>query len=254
MYNITAPEFSKLSHITHSFFTRNVPGNSNIYINKTDNNKLKPEIDHNKRIIASILNQSANNLCILKQVHSNKAIIVIQPWDTGLEPEADAMVTSNTNIILAIMTADCCPLLFADRNQNIIAAAHVGWRGARNSVIDNTINTMLNLGAKLKDIHVVIGPCIHQESYEVGPEFYKNFINESITNSNFFINSTKPNHFKFNLLGYVTNKLQLLGISIISNINRNTFAEEENFLSYRRYTLNQNPDDEGSLLSLIALK
>ncbi|AIL65245.1 Laccase domain protein yfiH [Rickettsiales bacterium Ac37b] len=254
MYKITSSEFSKLSHISHAFFTRNIPSNSNIYIDKTSDNTLKPQIEHNKQIIASMFNQPSSNLCILKQVHGNKVITTNYVWPTGSEPEADAIITSTPNILLAIMTADCCPLLFADYNQNIIAAAHAGWRGAKEGILEHTVQDMLKLGAKLEDIKVVIGPCIHQNSYEIGPEFYQLFMDESKLNSQFFITSPKANYFKFDLPGYVTNKLQLLGINAISNINRNTFAETEHFFSYRRHTLSNDINDKGSLLSVITLK
>lgn len=254
MDKITSFNLSKLPHLTHAFFTRNIQSNTNIYIAKNTDNALNTEINHNKEIISSLFGQSSKNLCILKQIHGDKALITDHSWDTGFEPEADAIITSNSNILLAIMTADCCPLLFADRNENIIAAAHAGWRGAIKGIIDNTIQAMIKLGAKLHDIQVAVGPCIHQKSYEVGLEFYQQFIDETTLNSKFFIPSSKKDHFKFNLPGYVMNKLQLLGVNDINDINRDTFAEVENFFSYRRHKLTNNVNDKGSLLSVISLK
>ncbi|RYY32471.1 MAG: laccase domain-containing protein, partial [Sphingomonadales bacterium] len=98
-------------------------------------------------------------LILTKQVHSARALTVIAPWD-GAPPEADALVTDRPGLLIGVVTADCAPVLLADRKAGVVAAAHAGWRGAVDGVIENTLAAMAELGARTSRIVAAIGPTI----------------------------------------------------------------------------------------------
>jgi hypothetical protein len=190
------------------------------------------------------------NLYSLYQIHSNKAVILTSVPDERIE--ADGMVTSTSGIALGILTADCTPILFADRNAGIIGAAHAGWGGAIGGVIENTIQQMEKIGANSRNICAAIGPTISQNSYEVGAEFYERFLEENKSNSTFFIPSVKIGHFMFNLPLYVAKRLEKAGIESIEDCVLDTCSDTENFFSYRRNCL-AGINGYGRNLSVIAL-
>jgi YfiH family protein len=214
---------------------------------------ITEQIKVNKELITNQLHIKEGALSILKQTHTSIAIEIESVAMLGDEIEADGQVTLKEGIALGILTADCVPILFADKNKKIIGAAHSGWKGARHGVIESTIEKMISKGSNRDDIIAVIGACIHQESYEVGPEFIENFLSEKTDNQKFFIPSVKDNHHMFNLPGYVEEKLKNTGIKTIDNINKNTYFDEENFFSFRRSTL-RSTKLEGNLLSVIMIK
>lgn len=253
--NITCPELEAIPNIKHGFFTRNLSGTSHIYVNKLDAESAlsEDELYNNRLKITQIMGYQPEQLCILRQIHSDKTVIVQDNWPINQEPEVDAMITSIPGMILGIQTADCVPLLLADRQNGVIAAAHAGWKGARSGIIEQTIATMTKIGANNSTITAAIGPCIHQQSYEISLEFYDNFMAESAHNSQFFKPSIRQGHYMFDLPGYVTHKLEMLDISHIYNINCDTLSDAERFFSYRRYTLSGGKEQRGNLLSVIML-
>ena len=113
------------------------------------------------------------------------AVIVEGPW-SGERPKADGMATAATGLALAITTADCGPVLFADPHVNVIGAAHAGWRGALNGVLESTIAAMERLGARRDKIVAVLGPTISQGAYEVSADFIRQFTDADPANQRFF--------------------------------------------------------------------
>lgn len=194
-----------------------------------------------------------NNIVFLNQIHSNKTIAITRKQeiygDQNL-PKADSLITNQKNLALAIVTADCAPILFFDEDKEIIAAAHAGWRGAKSGIIENTVGEMKNLGAR--NIKAVIGPLIHQRSYEVSKEFFDDFISENQENGKFFSPGAIKNKYQFNLVGYVEEKLKFAGIENIRNLDINTYSEEKHYHSYRRNT-QQNNSKSGRNVSTIIL-
>lgn len=210
--------------------------------------KNDPEANNDESIaiINSIFN--CHRLCFIDQKHTNKVILI--DGNNNFEI-ADGMVCKKPRLALAILTADCVPILFADEQKNIIAAVHSGWRGARANIIAETILAMKRLGAS--SIKAIIGPCIKQPSYEVDNVFYQDFISENISFNKFFIPSSKHNHFLFDLTGYVKEKLNLEGIDNIFDINKDTYIDEDNYFSFRRHT--HNPQSKmGNFASVIMIK
>lgn len=200
------------------------------------------------------------NLCMLYQIHSDIVVTVKRPWSTTYPMKADAMVTDVPGIVLGILTADCAPILFADRHKPIIGAAHAGWKGALGGVLEHTLEVMRRLGAE--DIVACIGPCIARDSYEVGQDFFDAFVNNSADNDRFFTqppascqidNGAREKKYRFDLPGYVAHRLRAAGVAVIEHISQDTYAEEKKFFSYRR-ACHRGNGDYGRQLSAISLK
>lgn len=174
----------------------------------------------------------AHTLLGLHQVHGPEVATVTTPWSPGQGPRADAMVTALPGVALGIITADCTPVLFHDREKGIIGAAHAGWRGALAGVLEATIAAMQTLGATR--IHATIGPCIHQPSYEVGPDLRDAILAHDPTHEKFFAEG-RPGHWHFDLPAYCTARLAPL--AAVDTIQADTLADEPRFFSHRRRTL-----------------
>ncbi|KPL68996.1 polyphenol oxidase [Erythrobacter sp. SG61-1L] len=187
-------------------------------------------------------------LVAVHQVHSAICVTVEEPWDDTRRPTADALVTARPGTLIGIVTADCAPILFADREVGVIGAAHAGWRGAHGGVAEATIEAMEALGARRDRIAAAIGPCIAQASYEVGEDFRANFTPQD---SRFFV-SGMLGHFQFALESYVAARLEAAGIGQVEGLGLDTYALEERFFSFRRSTHRAEPN-YGRQFSLIGL-
>lgn len=253
----TCPELSKIPKVTHGFFTRNGGVSDGIYASLNcgygSNDDLE-KVTENRRRVAEKM--GGGTLCTVHQTHSPDAVIVSDVWEYKDAPKADALVTNKTGIILGILTADCLPILFADGKNGVIAAAHSGWKGAISGVIENTIDKMQQVGARLSDIYATIGPAISQKSYEVGAEFLARFVEHDAGNERFFMSSCEPqgctgshkdslvpalllrnpqdDKYLFDLPGYATHRLEKAGISQINVIAQDTYFNDNEFFSYRR--------------------
>ena len=182
------------------------------------------------------------------QIHSAEVAVVPRPWPERDRPHADAMVTDEPGMLLAIVTADCAPVLFVDREAGVIGAAHAGWRGARAGVLENTVAAMKDLGAAPERIAAAIGPAIAQPSYEVDEGFRAQF---SEADERFFVPG-RPSHWQFDLPGYVAARLEQAGVGRIDRLDHDTYADPVRFYSYRRATHEGKPV-YGRQFSLIAL-
>lgn len=247
---------SKTSKLTHGFFSRHGGVSSGLYksLNCGFGSGDDPvRIKKNRELALATLNLEPKNLVTTFQEHGNKAVQVKHVWDYRDAPKADALVTNQRGITIGILTADCVPILLVDGAVEIIGAAHAGWRGAYAGIVDATIDSMVNLGANPSKIRAAIGPCIGSSSYEVGTEFFDLFSAENKDNESLFSPSIKPNHFQFDLSGYIVKRLQNTGISSIDLLELDTFAEEESLYSYRR-SISREERDYGRLLSVISLR
>ena len=253
---------SAVPYLNHGFFSRQGGvskgyfGNLNCKSHKNDNVAHTQE---NRRRIT----QHLGGTCWvgLTQKHTNKAVFV----DKSLSNEspktdvasADALVTTVPGLILSIITADCVPILLCDANKPLIGAIHAGWRGMFKGIIENTVGLMRDKGAT--DLRAAIGPCIHQLSYEVGPEFYEYFhhhsrLSETAHFDDFFQQSPlKEEHYLFDLPGLVRHTLHQQDVVNIDELSHNTFTNEELFFSYRRKTL-RGELDTGCQASCILIK
>ena len=166
------------------------------------------------------------------QTHSSDALVVDDDWKTGVRPEGDALVTARRGVLLGVVTADCAPVLLADRQAGVVAAAHAGWRGAQGGILENTLAAMVRLGAVRADIHAAIGPTIAQASYEVDEAFRKHF---GEADDRFFV-SARPGRFMFDLPAYVASRLEAAGVGHIEDTSQDTYALSDRYFSYRRAT------------------
>jgi polyphenol oxidase len=166
-------------------------------------------------------------------------------------PRADALVTDQPGLLLGISTADCAPVLFADSQAGVVGAAHSGWKGAIGGVNQATIAAMEKLGAKRDRIICAIGPCIAQKSYEVDTAFFQRFAEVDPENERFFLDG-KPDHYQFDLEGYIAAQLAISGIRNIECLGQDTYGQPERFFSYRRSCHLSEPG-YGTQFSLIGL-
>ena len=193
----------------------------------------------------------AAQLISLYQVHSPDAVAVIEPWDDRLRPRADALVTATPGVTLGILTADCAPVLFADREAGVVGAAHAGWKGALGGITDSTLSLMETLGARRDRIVAAIGPCIARASYEVDDGFLDRFAQADPANERFFA-AGKPGHHQFDLEAYVAHRLATAGVTRIEAMGLDTYSDADRFFSFRRATHRGEPG-YGRQISLIAL-
>ena len=189
--------------------------------------------ENRRRAAAAVLPGAA--LATVYQVHSPDCVTAAVPWSDAERPHADALVTDRPGIVLGILTADCAPVLFADREAGVVGAAHAGWKGAIGGVIDSTVAAMEALGARPHRISAAIGPCIAQASYEVDDAFAARFTVQAADNARFFAPG-RPGHHHFDLAGYVAAQLAAAGIGAIEPLGLDTYAEPERFYSFRRAT------------------
>ena len=250
---IEAPELSSLPRIRHAFFTREGGASAGIYagLNGGLGSADDPTaVRQNRRRMAEHLGVAPDRLVSLHQIHSAEAIVADEPWTE--RPRADAMVTNRPDLALAIATADCGPVLFADAEAGVIGAAHAGWKGALGGVLERTIARMEELGAARPHIVAVLGPTIGPESYEVGPDFRPRFTDLDGENARFFRPSGREGHLLFDLPGYILHRLHEAGIGEAESLGLDTYSDEHRFYSYRRATHRGEPD-YGRLISAIAL-
>jgi YfiH family protein len=206
-------------------------------------------IENQRRAIAAVA--PGTQLVTVYQIHSADAVAVTQPWRDDARPHADALVTDRPGLTLGILTADCAPVLFADRKAGVVAAAHAGWKGALGGVTDSTIAAMEQLGATRANIAAAVGPCIARASYEVDEAFLARFAAADPANEHFFTPG-RAGHHQFDLEAYVVHRLAAAGLTRIEALGEDTYAQPDRFYSFRRATHRGEPD-YGRQISLIAL-
>ena len=238
--------------LRHGFFTRKGGASSGIFAGlncgqgSTDQSDI---VAINRARVAEALDLPPNALVSLNQTHSARVVTLTQP--TAERLPADGMVTRVPGIGLAILTADCQPVLFADPKARVIGAAHAGWRGARDGVLEATLDAMEALGARRADIHAVIGPTISQSAYEVGPEFFEAFVADEPANGRFFVPG-QGDRLRFDLPSFGLARLRAAGVGHAEWTRACTYSDPERFYSFRR-TTHAGEADYGRLVSVIRL-
>jgi len=247
---VEAGNLSNLTGIRHGFFTREGGGSTGIYSSLNvglGSDDTRERVVENRRRIAVYLGAHCDgvpetDIVTNYQVHSARAIVVDRPFASGGVPQADALVTQTPGLAIGALTADCTPVLFADPEAGVVAAAHAGWRGAVTGVLGSTVEAMEQLGAKRARIRAAIGPTISQTNYEVGPEFKAQFLEQAPGNARFFAIPPGASRDHFDLPGYCSQQLGSLGLSNIEDLGLCTYSQESLFYSYRRKTHRKEPD------------
>lgn len=230
---LQASLLADIKGIKHGFFTRQGGVSQGDFATLNVGREVgDPDecVQENRRRISQTLGFDEKKLIIIRQRHTPNVMVVDRPFEGDL-PEADALITTTPNLFIGVLTADCVPVLLATAKGDMVAAVHAGWRGAVGGVLENTLEKMKALGAK--EIQAALGPCIWQDNYEISQEFYDNLRNAP----SFFKPGNRPNHWQFDLPGYVTHRLQQTGIEHISPSLANTYTDPARFFSCRRKTI-----------------
>jgi YfiH family protein len=213
-------------------------------------NDKRNNIQKNLSIVANKIKIKSKKIVLLNQVHSNKFHYINKHSKLNSKLKGDALVTDKKNIPIAILTADCAPILLYDEKNKMVAAIHAGWKGAYKGIVIRVIKFMLKKGCSSKNINAVIGPCISSDNYEIKKDFIKKFINKDKKNIVFFKKKNNKNY--FNLNKYVQFQLKCLNIKKIDIINKDTFNVKNNFFSARR-SISYNENDYGRNISIIMI-
>jgi hypothetical protein len=240
--------------IRHGFFTRQggvskgIYGSLNCGLGSGDD---ADNVRQNRALVAETLEVAPERLVTLYQIHSATAVVVDKPWN-GEVAEADALITRTPGLAIGALTADCAPVLFCDPEARVIAAAHAGWRGALLGIVEATVASMQQLGAKPERIVAVIGPTISQRAYEVGSDYVERFLAEEPSSSSFFMTDDGSGEPHFDLPGYVADRLARAGVGTLSDLGLCTYCDETRLFSYRR-SQHHGEEDYGRQISAIVL-
>lgn len=241
-----------LAPVRHGFFTRRGGASSGVFegLNCGTGSSDQAEIVAiNRGRVAEAIGVGPEQLVGVHQVHSARVVTVDGPL--AEKPKADALVTSTPGLALSVLTADCQPVLFSDPKAGVIGAAHAGWRGALDGVLGATVAAMEDLGATRGNITAVIGPTISQRAYEVGPEFFEDFLAEDPDFANFFAQGV-GDRMQFDLPAFGLHHLRKAGIGHAEWTRHCTYSDPGRFYSYRR-TTHEKEADYGRLIASITL-
>jgi len=251
---LTSPLLAALGGVRHAFFTREGGVSEGIYasLNTGPGSGDDPgRVMQNRRRAMARFDLAPGALVTGYQVHSATVEVVEGPWP-GAAPQVDGIVTQTAGVVCGALAADCAPVLIADPQARIVAAAHAGWRGALAGVVAEAVRVMVERGGDPARMTAAVGPCIGPASYEVGLEFLGAFVAADPANERHFRAGVGPDKRQFDLPGYVLTQLAAAGVTRAEWIGADTFADEARFFSNRR-AVHRGETDYGRLLSAIAL-
>jgi hypothetical protein len=270
MNRLTAPALN-LPGLAHGFFGREGGVSTGLYqsLNCGPGSRDDPQAvaENRRRVTAALTPEKDTSLISLSQVHSaivhtltaappESAARLAPPREGAARLEGDALVTATPGLALGILTADCAPVLLADVEAKVIGAAHAGWKGALGQdgrgVLEAALDAMEKLGAARERIRAAIGPCISQSNYEVGWDFRDRFLELGLKQRQFFTQSDREGHYRFDLAGYVAHRLTAAGAGTVEPLGICTYSPENGYFSFRRTTHAGEPD-YGRQISAIVL-
>lgn len=241
-----------LAPFRHGFFTRRGGASSGVFAGLncgTGSTDQHAAVTMNRTRVADAMDVPLDALMGVHQIHSSD-VVTVTAANTD-RPKADALVTATSGIALSVLSADCQPVLFADHNAGVIGAAHAGWKGALAGVLEATVEAMEKIGARRANIQVVIGPTISQRAYEVGPEFFEDFVAQDDSFARFFAQG-EGGKFQFDLPALGLHRLRSAGVGHAEWTRHCTYSDAARFYSYRRATHNREAD-YGRLIAAITL-
>jgi YfiH family protein len=236
------PEFLTHARLAarHGFFTRRGGVSEGPYasLNASLSGGDDPvRVARNRALVAGALGAAPARLLGVKQVHGVAVVTARAPWPAGQGPEADGLVTDVKGLAIGVITADCAPVLLHDAAAGVIGAVHAGWRGAAAGVLEQAVAAMTALGAVAGRIDAVVGPCIGQDSYEVGPDLRAAVLQGAPDAARFFRPGRPPDRLLFDLPGFCLARLGAAGVGRADALGVDTLADGERFFSHRRRTL-----------------
>ena len=250
---IKSKKLAKLKNLKHGFFNSSGGKSKGIYqsLNCGPGSKdLSVNVKKNLEVVKKKISNSAKNIFLLNQIHSNKLVYIDNNYKLTKKPKADAVITIQKNLPIAVLTADCVPILIYDNKKRIVAAIHAGWKGAFKGITDKVIKFMVKKGCCLKNITAVIGPSISVKNYEVKDDFMKKFIKKDKKSLKYF--KIENNKLYFDLSQYVYSQILQNKIKNIDTIKLDTFDIKNKFFSARR-ALSLKQNDYGRNISIIML-
>jgi polyphenol oxidase len=193
-------------------------------------------IQKNRSLLAAAMGVESTRLYLPSQVHKTRIVLVTN--DTKKEEllETDALITNTPGICIAVMSADCVPILLYDRKNNAVGAVHSGWRGTVARILEKTLQAMhQTFGTKGEDIYAGIGPSVSQDSYEVGEEVVHE-VQQSFGSKHELMIPVGTNKAKLDL--WKANKVQLMEFGVapsrIEISDLCTVKNNEHFFSARK--------------------
>ena len=250
---IKSKKLTKIKNLEHGFFNSVGGKSKNIYKSLNcgpGSRDLPSNIKKNLEIVKKKISKKAKNIFLLNQIHSNKFVYIDEKYKSKKKPKADAVITNQRYLPIAVLTADCSPILIYDDKKKIIAAIHAGWKGAYKNIINKVIKFMIKKGCELNNMTAAIGPSISLKNYEVKEDFKKKFIKKDKKNVIFFKINKKRLY--FDLTSYIYTSLQKNGIKYIDVSKVDTFDIKHKFFSARR-ALKLKHNDYGRNISIIML-
>jgi len=247
-------KLQKFKNIKHCFFSRKngfSEGNYESLNCGLGSSDKKENVLKNLEFVSKKIECKKESLITLNQKHTNEVICFISDDDVKNKLAGDAIVSKVKNVGISALTADCASIFFYDPKNKIVGCSHVGWKGALNGIIKNTVEKFNELNSNNNDLIVAVGPCIGKKNYEVKKDFFEKFISKDKNNEIFF-KKKGTEKYVFDLRGFINNELSNLNIKNIDNIEMDTFSEREFFYSYRRSRLNRE-QDYGRCISVILM-
>ena len=250
---IRSKKLSKLKNLKHGFFnsvggqSKNIYKSLNCGLGSKDN---KSNIKKNLQIVKKTISKKAKDIFLLHQFHSNKFIYIDEKYNNKNKPKADAVITNQKHLPIAVLTADCAPILIYDNKKKMVAAIHAGWKGAIKGIINKVIKFMIKKGCEVENMTAVIGPTISSKNYEVKKDFKKKFIKRDKKNLIFFMSDKKKIY--FDLTKYIHSSLRIIKIKQVDILKIDTFDIKNKFFSARR-ALKLKHNDYGRNISIIML-
>jgi YfiH family protein len=253
---IASPLLSAVKGVSHGFFTREGGRSRDLYASLNcgfGSGDDKDVVATNRAHVAGRLGASPDRLLTVWQSHSPVVVTAAEPWDVRKPPEGDAVVSATPGLAVAVLTADCAPVLFADTTAGVVAAAHAGWKGALGGVLEATLDEIERLGGHRRHVVAALGPMISQANYEVDEAFRQRFLSSEPGNDRFFAPGRREGRHQFDLPAYVRFRLEAVGVRQIDDTALCTYADEGRFFSFRRATHRGEPD-YGRQISAIMLR
>jgi YfiH family protein len=250
-----APALKRFSmHVRHGFFGRRGGVSTGVYksLNCGPGSGDEPEkVMENRRRVCRALGGSPEMLAAPRQIHSSRAVATDKAFHPNERPECDALATKKPGLILAVLAADCAPIMLCDPHNGVIAAIHAGWRGAVGGVIESAVEVMGALGADPSKTAAGVGPCLAQSSFEVGPDVADAVLNATPWAEYLFESGAGDRQF-FDLKRYCLGRLARLGVAHMDALSDDTLTRPDDYFSHRR-AVKAGERDAGRNMSAIML-
>ncbi len=213
---VSGPSFKGINYFSTTSLggvSKNEYRSFNLGLNTADNTN---NVKSNHLILRNAL---PSDPVLLQQVHGNEVLdltkhtISSYVHDNATLPQADAAVTATKGQVLAILTADCLPVVITNTSATIVGVAHAGWRGLSSGVLQNTLQVMKNSSSNTNSLwQAWIGPCIHTESFEVGNDVLEAFIDINPSYKGFFVPGVNRGKWYADLIGLAKEILVSAGV------------------------------------------